>query len=612
MVTKFMKIYENSFIFFLATQVSTFIMSLWNKSLVRHIFCEDFGHTKQVENSKIVKGIKNIFEQIQKKTVPYIHKSFIYNFCVDTLDNLMHYSMRAYALCLGSFSILGGLLSFILRREQLPSIVYAGIFLFSVGLFFIKPSFVQIFNGSFLARFIGKYFGISDLQEKKLKTNIIFWISVGAILAVLSCVLSVTNFVMVAFGAIGFLMVLWKLEFGIFVTVFMIPILPTRFIMALCVLTILSYFVKVVFTGKASFQFDLTDFFVFLFTLMIIYSVVVSYIPSSSFFMAFSYILFILFYFVFKSTIKTKEQVFAIISVLLTAGLFVSVFGIFQRVTGRGFTMTDAWIDADMFANNQIRIYSTLDNPNVLGEYLLFIIPLAFAGVYYFKSYLYKFVSVGILGLAGLAIVLTLSRGAWLGLIVVAILYTLIKDRRLIWLGLILVLLAPMLVPQSIVERFMSIGDLNDSSSAYRLSIWLASLQMIQDFWPVGIGLGTNVFTFIYQKFAFAAVYAPHSHNLFLQIIIELGIWGFILFMLIIFTFMKNFLTNVHRVKSSFYTSVSAALCAGMGGYLTQGLTDHVWYNYRVVAFFWVIVGLSTVLNRLMKEEIAHVNAQEI
>ena len=612
MATKFMNIYRNSFIFFLATKISNFIMSIWKTSFARHIFYDDFGHSRQVENSKIVTAIKAMIAKIQNRTVPYVQQSFIYNFFVNILNNLTHYSMRSYASMCIIFSMLGALLSFILKTEQLPLIVYAGIFLFSIFLFCIRQSFAQLYNGSVFAKFIGKYFGISSMKEEEAKTKLIFWAIIGAILAVLSCTLSFTNFIMITFGVIGLIMVLWKLEIGVFATVFLIPILPTKFIMALCIITIISYFIKLFFTGKAKFQFDLTDFFVFLFAMLIVYSVIISYIPSASAFMAFSYILYILFYFVFKNTIRTKKQLFSVISLLVSGGFVVSLFGIFQRVTGRGFTMTDAWIDTDMFTNNQIRIYSTLDNPNVLGEYLLFIIPLALAGIYYFRNYMYKLVSVGILAAAGLAMVLTLSRGAWLGLIVAAILYTLIKDRRLIWLGIVLVLFAPMFVPQSIVERFMSIGDLTDSSSAYRLNILLASLNMIQDFWPIGIGLGTNVFVFIYQKFAFTAVYAPHSHNLFMQIMIELGIWGLILFAVIMVTFLKNFLTNISKVKSSFYTSVSAALCAGMMGYLIQGFTDHVWYNYRVVAFFWVIIGLSTVLNRLMKEEISHANIQKI
>lgn len=603
MAAKFINIYKHSFIFFLASGISNFIMSIWRTSFIRHVFYDDFGYAAQVENSKLLKTVNRMIDKVQRSSEKMISGSFIYNYCVGILDNLVHFSMRSYSMLLAAFSLIGGLFSFVLKRGGLPISLYLGIFAFSVCLYFVNTSFARLFNGSVFAKWIGNYFGLSVLEEKETQTKFAFWIAVGIVLGVLSFFLNITNFIMVSFGVIGLFVILWKIEIGVFLTIFLIPILPTKYIMGLCMVSIASYFIKLVFTGKASFKFDLTDFFVMLLAIIMVYSVFISYIPSASMFMAFSYVLFILFYFVLKNTVKTKEQLFAIISLVLLSGLLVSAFAILQKVTGRGFIMTEAWIDEEMFSGNGIRVYSTLDNPNVLGEYLLFIIPLAFAGLYYFKNNLYKLVSLGILGFSGVAIILTFSRGAWLGLIFAAILYTLIKDRRLIWLGLILVLFLPILMPQSIIERFTSIGDLSDSSSAYRLNIWLASFKMLKDFWPIGIGLGTNVFVYVYQKFAFTAVYAPHSHNLFLQVIIDLGIWGFLLLIAILFTFYKNFLTKINHVKSSFYTSVSAALCAGMGGYLLQGLTDNVWYNYRVVAFFWVMISISAIMNKLMKED---------
>ena len=612
MLTKCIQIYQSSFLFFLTTKISMFIMRIWRSSFVRHIFYDEFGYARQVENSKIIRACRTAIANIQKRTVPFVQRSFFYHFFVDRLDHLTHYSMRSYAAMGIGFSFLGALLSFLLKSTQIPLMLYVAVFAVSIVLCLLKPSFAQLFNGSFWAKYIGRYFGLPSLKEKTVRKEYLLWVAIGGILGVMSAFLSVANFILFVGAAIGTLIILWKVEVGIFITIFLIPLISTKFIMGLCALTLCSYLVKLFFTGKAGFQFDLTDLFVFLFALLILYSVVISYVPSASFFMAFSYLLFISFYFVCKNTIKTKKQLFSMISLLVVSGLLVAAFGIFQRVTGRGFEMTESWIDTNMFSDNQIRVYSTLENPNVLGEYLLFVIPLALAGVYYFRNWMYKFFSFGIAMVALVTMILTLSRGAWLGLVVVAVLYTLIKDRRLIWLGLLLVLLAPIFLPPSIVERFMSIGDLSDTSSSYRLNILLASWNMLQDFWPIGIGLGTNVFVPIYQKFAFSAIYAPHSHNLFLQIAIELGIWGIIVFGLIIFTFWKNVLTQINRVKSSLYTSVSAALCAGMGGYLVQGLTDHVWYNYRIVAFFWVIVALSTILNRLMKEEIAHVNVQKI
>ena len=64
----------------------------------------------------------------------------------------------------------------------------------------------------------------------------------------------------------------------------------------------------------------------------------------------------------------------------------------------------------------------------------------------------------------------------------------------------------------------------------------------------------------------------------------------------------KNFLALKAHGKDKFVTSVSAALAAGMAGYLVQGLTDNVWYNYRIVAYFWMIIAISGIILNLREE----------
>jgi len=388
----------------------------------------------------------------------------------------------------------------------------------------------------------------------------------------------------------------------VFITVVCIPVLPTLYILALCGLSIALFAARFI-IGRAAFQFGTADFFVALLGSIVFISIPISYIPSESAKMGLVYILFLLFYFVVRNLIDSKEKLFAVMSGLLFSGLGVALLGVLQQLTGRSFIMTEAWIDTEMFDEMSTRVYSTLANPNVLGSYLIFVILIAFAGVYYFKNWFYKFVSLGICGVAALCMMYTLSRGAWLGLAFALGLYALFKDRRLIWLGIMAIPFIPFAIPQEIWERLLSIGDLTDTSSLYRLYIWQASLEMIKDFWPIGIGPGTRVFVYIYQKYSFSTIYAPHSHNLFLQLLIDYGISGLILFVSVIFMFYRSYLSNIKHTADSFLTAAGAAICAAMGGYLLQGITDHVWYNYRVVAFFWVMIALVVALGKVMYAE---------
>ena len=280
----------------------------------------------------------------------------------------------------------------------------------------------------------------------------------------------------------------------------------------------------------------------------------------------------------------------------------VSLYGVYQRLTG-AYEDIEMWLDADMFEGIGARIYSTLENPNVLGEYLIIIITLTVAALYYFKKPLQKTAMLAVLGAAGLCMIFTLSRGAWIGLLFAAFIFIMLNDRRLIWLGIIALLISPLILPNSVIERITSIGNIADTSTNYRVNIWLGSVLLLRTFWLSGIGLSTASFVYVYTLFSYNAVYAPHSHNLFMQIAIDLGIFGFGVFISFIFVAIKNLLA-ANLSKDKFIKIISGALCASLAGYLLQGLTDNVWYNYRIVCFFWLLAAISGTLYELKGDEV--------
>ncbi|MDR2167423.1 MAG: O-antigen ligase family protein [Clostridiales bacterium] len=392
-----------------------------------------------------------------------------------------------------------------------------------------------------------------------------------------------------------------SVEIGIFAAAFLMPLLPTMLILGLLAAITVIYFIKVFVTAEMKISFNYIDVFVLVFAALIAYGLVISYNIASSAPVAVVYILFVLFYFVVKNTINTKAKLMGLAATIATSGALVALYGIWQRATGN-FVMTQAWLDEDIFGTATVRIYSTLDNPNVLGGYLILITILAFAMIYYYKDYIHKFFALGIFGVAGLCMVLTHSRGAWLGLIFAAAIFALMRDRRLVFFGIAALIAAPFLIPPEILYRFLSIGDLADTSTSYRLSIWMGAIDMLRVFWPIGIGQGVENFNFIYNMYAFSAVFTQHSHNLYLQIMIYWGISGIILFLLIMGGFFKGLFQTAARAGPSLKT-LAAAIAAGMAGFLLKGLTDNVWYNFRVLAFFWLIVAVGAIITSLEVEK---------
>jgi O-antigen ligase len=290
-------------------------------------------------------------------------------------------------------------------------------------------------------------------------------------------------------------------------------------------------------------------------------------------------------------------------TLVASAGI-VAAYGIFQQITG---TASSVWLDTEMFSDISGRVVSTFENPNMLGNYLIMIIPICAAFLFSSKSSR-GVVSFGIpLMLMLFCLVFTWARGAWLGLIFAAFVFIFIMGRHAVTLtalGIIAIPFLPFVLPDSILNRFMSIGNLGDSSTSYRVYIWRGSLNMARDFFTGGIGVGEGAFREVYPYYSLSGIEAaPHSHNLFLQIMIELGFLGLVLFTFICVFLVLGVFTKIKGTLSVRVKLVAGGCLCGTLAALAQGMTDYIWYNYRVFFIFWALIGLSCAIMRLNTEK---------
>lgn len=390
-------------------------------------------------------------------------------------------------------------------------------------------------------------------------------------------------------------------EFGVYAMLFFAPILPTMVCVALVLMTFASFFVKSLISNNMKIKLDsLGITTIVLIALFLIYSLT-SFARISSLKIFAIYCVFIAFMFLVIACGSNKKRLDAMIVSFVTSGLFVSLYGIYQQFFGNN--LGHAWLDEEMFEDISVRVYSTLGNPNVLGEYLLLLIPICGAMIYASKKWYAKVFYLGVLGCAGLCMIFTQSRGCWLGLILTAAIFALLIDKRLVLLGIIGAMFLPAVLPQSIITRFTSIGNMGDSSTSYRVYIWLGTLRLLKDYWLTGIGIGQDAFNKVYPYYSYNAIIAPHSHNLYLQIITETGIGGILTFITTILISFKKMLVGYVVGKNTGYGIICAAVLAGLFGFLLQGMFDYVWYNYRVFAIFWMVIGVGIASRRCACEE---------
>lgn len=306
------------------------------------------------------------------------------------------------------------------------------------------------------------------------------------------------------------------------------PFVQTMVVLSLVAVGTLSLIIKFGTDRKLRVFNSPVNKYLLLFCLVYLISTFTSVTLSGSLLTGLMAVLFTLFAIVFDNAVTTRRQADFAVAMLVTAGAAVALYGVYQFVFYDP-AKAGSWVDVDMFSNITKRVYSTLENPNVLSEYLLLIMPFAAACMFTGKTFLQKAFFFCCLAVMAVCMIVTFSRGGYIGLILAAAVFIIMLDARFILVGVIAVIALYFVLPQTVIERFTSIGQLTDSSTSYRFYIWMGTIAMLKDYWFSGIGPGTAAFNLVYPAYGFNTIAAPHAHNLFLQLMCDSGLAGLVL-----------------------------------------------------------------------------------
>lgn len=329
--------------------------------------------------------------------------------------------------------------------------------------------------------------------------------------------------------------------------------------------------------------------------LFVVGATIASVVPADSFknlvFWCFSGLAFL---FAFDISFKGGEE--NIIWPVLAGASLSSLLGIYQYFSGR--YTPEAWVDPK-FQDELVRIVGTFTNPNYFAEMLGLTLPLALALLIRNKDIRDKGIMLVYAGLQAIALIFTWSRGAWLGFLASFAIMAILFDKRLLVVGLVAVVVIVALAPPIILERFLSSFSLEDSSNAYRVSVWRGSWALLKDNLFRGIGLGAKAFSQLYPEYMIIQTPSFHSHNLYIQIIIEIGLFGFIALAWFLIVNIWHWLgalriTGGKGLERWKQTAILVACMSAIAGNLIQGIIEYTWYNPQVMLVFWAWLGVST------------------
>lgn len=310
------------------------------------------------------------------------------------------------------------------------------------------------------------------------------------------------------------------------------------------------------------------------------------------------------------SAVRSYAQLKIMLAAALAGLTVCALYGCYQGAVGVQVVASQA--DMALNAGMPGRIYSFFDNPNNFAEILVMLMPFYLALFLNARGGRRKLIvliaalpAIGALGM-------TYSRSGWIGIALAVLIFLAFQNWRFIPLCIVLGLAALPLLPQTIINRVLTIGNTQDTSTMYRFAIYEAVFRLLKDYWAAGVGLGSDVVKQAFQNYPtmFDGNYPIHSHNNYLQIWTETGILGLLAYLSVLFYQIK---AGVKRISTGRcpreFRNVLAAGLAALCGIMVIGLAEYTWFYPRNMFLFWF---LFAVIGSALKLSASPVEAAEI
>jgi len=331
-------------------------------------------------------------------------------------------------------------------------------------------------------------------------------------------------------------------------------------------------------------------------------------------------ILFGMFY-IISSYIKTLNQLYYVLAILLICALSESILAILQHYSPN-FYITPTNVPRDSyvllpreylgyilpFISMHVReARGTFGQFNGLGNFLTLFSPVAFAiafirGNNRKKKYLFWFVSITIF----LGLYFTYSRGSLSGIIVGLFIMILLLNQKSgnkeLKIALILFLLPLNLIVIYSLSRFFSDYYVSTQNWTTRLIFWSETWSHIVES-PSTFLFGTHYFAALDDKFFQQFVgWTPFGHNSYLAIWESRGIIGLILVVLLIAFSIRIFYSSYRKTHNLYIKHISIGLIAGLVAFSISQLFDHkLAYFFDIRCYFFMILGISIGIKSIVK-----------
>jgi putative inorganic carbon (hco3(-)) transporter len=293
-------------------------------------------------------------------------------------------------------------------------------------------------------------------------------------------------------------------------------------------------------------------------------------------------------YYLFSMAVNRRNVLDGVVYAIVICGGLIAAYGIFQYVKMGG---------------GEVRTTGTFGHFNAMGTFMAMMTTFLFNLVITEEGRWKKYLYYGILFLDIVALMMTFSRGAWIGTIVAVIISAQIRGMvqfiRIFALVVVVFLVIALVAPSRYMGRIASVPRVEDTSSKTRLVEWKIASETISAFPLLGVGIDNNAYwvTEKYNEYSYGEI-----HNLFLHIGSERGAPAMFILIGIFVYFFIHIYRRIGGTEDKYFFSLYLALFTAV---LSFGIVNI--FAYQLIRglglFFAIFLGLYNAAMYIEKNE---------
>lgn len=323
-------------------------------------------------------------------------------------------------------------------------------------------------------------------------------------------------------------------------------------------------------------------------------------------------IIFTFMFFLTGALIRSKEDIKILVNIVLGIGFILALGAIMQWLFFPNLMHVAQIASGGLYGYTLgvTRAASFFNSANVLGFYLAFLASVLIAPIFMEKHKKKLLIYSVILTAFVVALLFTLSRGAWIALFFGAALWGIIKYKYLLKRALLVVIvavLAALMVISSplLMLRVQSIFDEEDISKQSRFekvfSVYAFKTDNMKDF-LFGQGLGTT--GAVPEALASEDLKSGFIDFYYLELYNDIGIVGLGCFLWIMYCYLKLLFITERKTKDPYYKQLVNGFMIATFTFLFSGFFTGIGASFEEASVFWAFMGVTVVIyNKSLKGE---------